>query len=221
MLLPLGVTIKYKYAYSNNVNPTNWNDTWLTLAELQAIPDITCKFLSIDIQLTSSAGESCTVGDGSIAYTDPIYIPYRIKVSNASFTVAEVAEQRLDGTRATELSLKEGVTSSSIICSSMDSGIVGSTWDMSTFNMFENPNSEEGTITYKYAYGDSTDPTNWNGVWLTKAQLQAVADKVGRYLRIQVLLDGGVTPVGCTIGEGSIYCTTTISFKEVQLIKGI
>lgn len=85
------------------------------------------------------------------------------------------------------------VTTSPVGSVVIDSGVSGTTWDMSTFdaliNMYQEYNPQVqigfGTLKYKYGAGES-DPPSLNGSYLTEAQMQAEADPVGRYFKLEV-----------------------------------
>jgi len=94
------------------------------------------------------------------------------------------------------------------ISDDLDSGVDDSDWDMSSIEIFENPNSEAGTIKYQYAYGNSADPTNWNGDWKTKGEIQALSDPSGRYFRLKIQLSGDGTQ-NAIISDGWITVTVT------------
>ncbi|HYE91770.1 MAG TPA: hypothetical protein VEA38_12150 [Terriglobales bacterium] len=70
-----------------------------------------------------------------------------------------------------------------------DSGVAGTVWDMSTIKMLENLFGEAGNLKYKYGAGETTSPT-LNGSFLTAANLALESDPTGRYLRINVQLNG-------------------------------
>jgi hypothetical protein len=86
---------------------------------------------------------------------------------------------------------------------------------MSTFNMYETL----GTITYQYAYGETANPSNWNGSWLTKAQVKAASNVTGRYFKIKATLAGG--DYDATLSDGSIQLVansiTTPAVGKVEL----
>ena len=114
------------------------------------------------------------------------------------------------GSGATEPSWVEGkiisiISSSEPELADLDSKLDNSSWDMSTIEIFENPNSEAGTIKYQYAYGNSSSPSNWNGSWLTKAELKSESDPSGRYFKLKAQLDGGGI-VDVTLSDGWIEC---------------
>jgi len=68
----------------------------------------------------------------------------------------------------------------------VDSSLDDCSWDISTIELFENPNLEAGIIKYQYAYGNSISPTNWNGSWLTKTELKEKNNPSGRYFRLKL-----------------------------------
>jgi hypothetical protein len=75
----------------------------------------------------------------------------------------------------------------------LDSGIDGTSWDMSTFIALENefkeysPQSQIGFGTLKYKYGaGNSSPPSLNASWLTKAQMASESDVTGRYFKLAV-----------------------------------
>ena len=85
------------------------------------------------------------------------------------------------------------VTTSPVGSVVIDSGVNGTTWDMSTFdalvNMYQeyNPQSQIGFGTLKFKYGAlDTNPPSLNGSYLTETQMQAETDPVGRYFKLEV-----------------------------------
>ena len=64
----------------------------------------------------------------------------------------------------------------------VDSGRDDSEWDMSSIAF---AGSATG-LTFQYACGNSASPSNWNGSWLSLAQLQAESDPAGRYFKTKI-----------------------------------
>ena len=73
----------------------------------------------------------------------------------------------------------------------LDSGDNSTTWDFSNDDLNDELASEAGTVNYQWYVGNSATPT-YNGSWLTKAQLAAVAEQTGRYkiIKAQFASDG-------------------------------
>lgn len=90
-----------------------------------------------------------------------------------------------------------------ITLAELDSGVSGSTWDMSTFDIYENPHYwENGSWKYQYKTSDSSGGGSYNGTWLTKASFQTESDPTGRYMTIKAqAISNGAQPVGLRNGE--------------------
>lgn len=97
-------------------------------------------------------------------------------------------------------------TSPVITLAHIDSGLADSEWFMNTVDF---AGSSAG-LKYQYAHGNAANPVNWNGVWLTLAQLLLEPNPTGQYfrLRIQVASDGATQR---EITEGSIDCALECS----------
>lgn len=102
-----------------------------------------------------------------------------------------------------------------ITLADLDSGVDGSTWDMSTFDPFVNPNSESGTVRFQFAFGDSANPTNFNGSWLTESQMTLESDPSGRFLRIKTNFTGDGTQ-DATLGDGLIRVSIIVVIVMAQ-----
>lgn len=62
-------SINYKYAYGEDVNPTNWNASWLTLAQLQAEADVTGRYFRLQSQHVSDGTKNASLQDLTIDAT--------------------------------------------------------------------------------------------------------------------------------------------------------
>ena len=85
----------------------------------------------------------------------------------------------------------------------IDFGTAYGSWDISTIDIFENPDSETGSLAYQYSASNTSGVHTYNGTWLTLAQLQAETDPTGRYLSIKVRF----TSTGlqrCALKDGEI-----------------
>jgi hypothetical protein len=73
----------------------------------------------------------------------------------------------------------------------VDSGSTETVWDFSQDVINENPSPYTGA-TIKYQWSVDNGKRNWNGTWLAKAQLTAVAKQTGRYkaIKAQFTSDG-------------------------------
>lgn len=70
-----------------------------------------------------------------------------------------------------------------------DSGVDGTTWDMSSIVMLENLYGEAGSITYEYGASNSSPPS-LSGSYQDQTALKTESDPTGRYFRLKVKLTG-------------------------------
>jgi len=82
-----------------------------------------------------------------------------------------------------------------------------SSWDMSSFLATE---GGTGAVKYQYSAHNTSGVPSYNGIWLSKEQLQAAPDPTGRYfqLKVQFLSDGTQS---VTLDEVSIAYAPTIA----------
>ena len=93
----------------------------------------------------------------------------------------------------------------------MDSGAKNSTWDMSTFRIYENPAGEEGSWKYKYAFGNTVSPDNFQTGWLASADVVTQDSAQGRYLLFQCQ-STTTHSTDATLAGGYIECVVNGDF---------
>ncbi|XGC82277.1 hypothetical protein ACES2L_07245 [Bdellovibrio bacteriovorus] len=80
------------------------------------------------------------------------------------------------------------------------------TWDMSSFDVSEDPNDDKpGAITYSIGAGSDASTPSYSQTGLTKAQVQALTGISGRYLYVRVTLNSAYTNMGSAgVGSGAV-----------------
>ncbi|KKW13293.1 MAG: hypothetical protein UY48_C0003G0115, partial [Candidatus Gottesmanbacteria bacterium GW2011_GWB1_49_7] len=85
----------------------------------------------------------------------------------------------------------------------LDFGTAYGSWDMSTIDVFEAPDSEAGTLAYKYSASNTSGSHTYNDSWLSLTNLLLEADPTGRYFSLQVQFTSNGKQK-CAIKDGTI-----------------